>query len=81
MIEEMEKIENSLGSDATMHWAKDYLRYLANPHASKLDVVFGIAGAEANETAYLENGTSPICYYQFKNRKTSIQFNYSELFY
>ncbi|EJW73862.1 hypothetical protein WUBG_15232 [Wuchereria bancrofti] len=52
----MEKSKNSLGSVATMHWVKDYLRYLANPHATKLDVFFGISGVEANGTAYMENG-------------------------
>uniref|UniRef100_A0A0R3RKA9 SSD domain-containing protein n=1 Tax=Elaeophora elaphi TaxID=1147741 RepID=A0A0R3RKA9_9BILA len=56
MIKEMEKAENSLGSVATMHWVKDYLRYLANPDATKLDVIFGIPGAEVNGTTYMENG-------------------------
>ncbi|KAM3727865.1 Patched-related protein [Dirofilaria immitis] len=56
MVQEMEKVENSLGSAATVHWVKDYLRYLANPHATKLDAIFGISGVEANETAYMENG-------------------------
>ncbi|VIO89346.1 Uncharacterized protein BM_BM4161 [Brugia malayi] len=56
MVKEMEKSKNSLGSAATMHWVKDYLRYLANPHATKLDVFFGISGVEANGTAYMENG-------------------------
>ncbi|EJD75908.1 patched family protein [Loa loa] len=44
MVKEMEGLENSLGSAATMHWIKDYLRYLANPHATKLDIFFGIPG-------------------------------------
>ncbi|VDK79147.1 unnamed protein product [Litomosoides sigmodontis] len=56
MINEMEKSKNSLGSAATMHWAKDYLRYLANPHATELDVIFGISAVEANGTVYLEKG-------------------------
>uniref|UniRef100_A0A1I7V6H7 SSD domain-containing protein n=1 Tax=Loa loa TaxID=7209 RepID=A0A1I7V6H7_LOALO len=56
MVKEMEGLENSLGSAATMHWIKDYLRYLANPHATKLDIFFGIPGVEANGTAYMENG-------------------------
>ncbi|VDM94767.1 unnamed protein product, partial [Onchocerca ochengi] len=56
MIQEMEKSENSLGSAATMHWINDYLRYLANPHATDLDVIFGISGVEVNGTFYMENG-------------------------
>ncbi|CAG9540075.1 unnamed protein product [Cercopithifilaria johnstoni] len=56
MVKEMEKSENSLGSVATMHWVKDYLQYLANPYATKLDVIFGISAAEVNESVYMENG-------------------------
>lgn len=52
----MENVEKSLGSPATMYWVKDYLQYLANPHATKLDVIFGISGAEVNGTVYMENG-------------------------
>ncbi|VDO34310.1 unnamed protein product [Brugia timori] len=66
MVKEMEKSKNSLGSAATMHWVKDYLRYLANPHATKLDVFFGISGVEANGTAYMENGS---LFISFKSKK------------
>uniref|UniRef100_A0A915Q0F9 SSD domain-containing protein n=1 Tax=Setaria digitata TaxID=48799 RepID=A0A915Q0F9_9BILA len=56
MVKEMEAAENSLGSSATMYWVKDYLRYLANPDASKLDVIFGIYGREGNETTFMQSG-------------------------
>lgn len=56
MINKMEKSKNSLGSVATMHWVKDYLRYLANPHATELDVLFGISEVEVNGTVYMEKG-------------------------
>lgn len=56
MIKSVESMRNSLGPPATTLWLKDYLRYLANPGASKLDVLFGITGNEANNTVYLQNG-------------------------
>ncbi|VDK58072.1 unnamed protein product [Gongylonema pulchrum] len=56
MVKEMESAENSLGPPATMLWIKDYLRYLANPSASKLDVLFGISGPEVSDTAYRTEG-------------------------
>ncbi|VDM99568.1 unnamed protein product [Thelazia callipaeda] len=65
MVKEIEASKNSLGAEATMHWVKDYLRYLANPSASKLDVIFGISGPEANDSVYLEQGNLGLDMSQF----------------
>lgn len=64
MVKELESAENSLGPAATMLWVKDYLRYLANPGASKLDVIFGITGPEINDTAYRRGGMH-LCHHTF----------------
>lgn len=67
MVKTIENTEHAIGPDANLYWVKDYLRYLANPGASKFDVLFGVHGPEGNDTDALEKGLDMREFYNFIN--------------
>ncbi|VDM46054.1 unnamed protein product [Toxocara canis] len=56
MVNDVQSMDHAIGPYANLIWIKDYLRYLANPSASKLDVFFGWLGPEGNDTEAKEKG-------------------------
>uniref|UniRef100_A0A914ZEG9 SSD domain-containing protein n=1 Tax=Parascaris univalens TaxID=6257 RepID=A0A914ZEG9_PARUN len=56
MTDDVQSMDNAIGSHANLIWINDYLRYLANPGASKLDILFGWSGPEGNDTQAKKTG-------------------------
>lgn len=56
MTDDIQSMDYAIGSHANLIWINDYLRYLANPSASKLDILFGWSGPEGNDTQAKQTG-------------------------
>ncbi|MFH4977966.1 hypothetical protein AB6A40_004675 [Gnathostoma spinigerum] len=67
MVRTVESMEDAIGPEATMMWNKDYLRYLANPQASKLDVIFSFFGYDDSKPVSDGNGLDLSLFQQFIN--------------